>query len=439
MRTFVEGVRRRAAATPAHRERHVDFLRAVAICVVVIGHWLVIAGSHKDGELTGVNALNVLTWAHPLTWVFQVMPVFFLVGGFANAASLTSYEESGGDKVTWLHVRTDRLLRPVTALFVVVPLTAVVAVLAGAPEDLVGTATWLASIPLWFLLAYLAMVVLAPWTYALHRRFGLAVPVAMLGLVILADALRLGLGVSYVGESTYVVAWLAIHQLGYCWRDGRLPVGSRGALVWTACALAVVVALTVAGPYDVRMVGANTDPPTVALMALAATQAGVVLLIQPAVSRWLQQMRPWSVVVAFNAVVLTVFGWHMTAAVIAAVALFPTGVLAQPDVGSASWLLWRLPWLAACAVVLAALVAVFARIELRPADAERAAPGFVRDLLTFVGVLAVLGGLLGVALAGRDYHGWGGLPPAAVLSYLAGAAVLRWVRSGRLNRRDHES
>lgn len=435
MRAFVVSVRQRAAATPAHRERHVDFLRAVAICVVVIGHWLAIAVAYADGELGGGNALDVLSWAHPLTWALQVMPVFFLAGGYANAASLSSHREAGGHNVGWLHLRTDRLLRPVTALFVVGPLTAVVAVLAGTPEELVGTATWLASIPLWFMLAYLAMVVLAPWTYTLHRGFGLAVPLAMLIAVIVADVLRLGVGVPYVGESTYLLGWLAIHQLGYCWHDGRLPVGGRGALVWTAAALVALVALTVIGPYGIRMVGDNTDPPTVALMALAATQAGIVLVTQPAVSRWLRRLRPWSVVVALNAVVLTLFVWHMSAAIIAAVALYPTGVLPQPDVDSGVWLIWRVPWVAACAVVLAVLTAAFARIELRRAKIDHVAPNLSGAVLTFVGIVAVLGGLLGVALAGREYHGWGGLPPVAVLAYLAGAAVLRGVRTGMLTGR----
>ncbi|HSI92555.1 MAG TPA: acyltransferase [Jiangellaceae bacterium] len=434
MRALVTGVRDKAAKTPAGRERHVDLLRAAAICVVVIGHWLAIAVVYDDGELGGVNALHVLTWAHPLTWVVQVMPIFFLVGGFANGASLSSHLESGGDSVSWLHSRTDRLLRPVTVLFLVVPAVAIVAVLAGVPEDLVGTATWLTSIPLWFLLAYLAMVVLAPWMYALHRRAGLAVPLVLVAWVAVADLLRIGFEVPVVGESTFLVGWLAVHQLGFCWRDGRVPAGGLPAMVWTLAALAVLLALTVAGPYGIRMVGVNTDPPTLALMALAATQAGVVFLLRPSGSRWLQRLRPWTVVVGLNAVVLTLFVWHMTAAVIAAVALFPTGVLPQPEVDSGAWLLWRIPWVAACALVLAVLVAMFAPIELRTVDAEQARAGVVRDVLTALGVVAVLGGLLGVALAGRDYHGWGGLPPLAVLSYLGGAAVLRVVRSGWLQR-----
>ena len=77
-------------ATPATRNRVVDFLRALAIIVVVVGHWLMAAIVVRDGDLVPNALLNIADWTHPLTWVFQVMPVFFLVGGYANAASLAS-------------------------------------------------------------------------------------------------------------------------------------------------------------------------------------------------------------------------------------------------------------------------------------------------------------------------------------------------------------
>ena len=34
---------RLAAQTPPERNRYVDFLRAASICVVILGHWLVVA------------------------------------------------------------------------------------------------------------------------------------------------------------------------------------------------------------------------------------------------------------------------------------------------------------------------------------------------------------------------------------------------------------
>jgi hypothetical protein len=119
----------------------------------------------------------------------------------------------------------------------------------------------------------------------------------------------------------------------------------------------------------------------------------------------------------------------MTAAGIAAVVLFPTGVMAQPPVDSAEWLLWRVPWIAFCAVVLAVLVALFGRIELRRSVLRPFERGPWRDGATVLGLAAVLAGLLVVAVSGPDYHGPTGLPWAGVLAYLSGAAVLRLVRT----------
>ena len=164
------------------------------------------------------------------------------------------------------------------------------------------------------------------------------------------------------------------------------------------------------GPYNLAMVGYNTNPPTLALMALATTHVGVVLALQPAANQWLRRTRPWSVVVASNAVILTVFLWHMTAAAIAAVVLFPTGVMAQPPIHSAAWLLWRVPWLAFCTVFLAVLVALFAPIELRRPVLRPVERGPWRDGATVIGMAAVLAGLLAVAVSGPDYHGPTGLP-----------------------------
>lgn len=425
-------VRDLAARTPDTRERSADMWRALAICLVVLGHWFVIAVTYRDGELTGRNALDVLTWVDPFTWLFQVMPIFFLVGGYASGASLASHCASGGDGIAWVLRRTDRLLRPTTALFVVLPLATVAAAAAGVERRLLGTAVWLATVPLWFLLAYLALVVLTPWLYVLHRRAGLGVPALMVVLVAVADLLRMGLDVPVVGQSTYLFAWLAVYQLGFCWRDGLLRLGRGQALAVAVGGLGAVIALTVPGPYGLPMVGYNTDPPTLALMALAVMQVGVVLALQPSANRWLRRTRPWTAVVAGNAIILTVFLWHMTAAAIAAVVLFPTGVMAQPPLHSGSWLLWRLPWIAFCAAILAVLVVLFARIELRRSVLRPVENRLWRDGGTVIGLGAVLAGLFGVAVSGADYHGPTGLPWGAVISYLAGAAVLRAVRTQRV-------
>jgi hypothetical protein len=42
--------------------------------------------------------------------------------------------------------------------------------------------------PLWFLAVYLVVVALSPWAATAHRRWGVAVPLAMLMLVAVADS-----------------------------------------------------------------------------------------------------------------------------------------------------------------------------------------------------------------------------------------------------------
>jgi len=87
------------------------------------------------------------------------------------------------------------------------------------------------------------------------------------------------------------------------------------------------------------------------------------------------------------------------------------------------------PWIAFCTVILAVLVALFARIELRRPVLRPVERGLLRDGATVLGLAAVLAGLLAVAVSGPDYYGPTGLPWGAVILYLSGAAVLRVVRT----------
>ena len=87
--------RRLTTAIPDTRNRYVDFLRAVSILAVVVGHWLIAAPYIADGEIDGINLLAHSPWTQWLTWVFQVMPVFFIVGGY-SWRSRRSYQWDAG-------------------------------------------------------------------------------------------------------------------------------------------------------------------------------------------------------------------------------------------------------------------------------------------------------------------------------------------------------
>jgi hypothetical protein len=73
--------RQLARRTPEARHRYVDLLRAASITVAVIGRWLMAAPWVEDGELRLGDMLHLAPWSQWMTWVFQVMSVFFVVGG----------------------------------------------------------------------------------------------------------------------------------------------------------------------------------------------------------------------------------------------------------------------------------------------------------------------------------------------------------------------
>jgi peptidoglycan/LPS O-acetylase OafA/YrhL len=418
------------AVVRPERERHVDLIRAVAIWAVVSGHWLVMAVTEADGAIDGVNALGRLGWTHPFTWLFQVMPLFFFVGGFANATSLAGHRAAGGDAVAWIVRRYRRLVGPAVALLAVVAVAAATAVAAGVDPGQVGTAAWVATVPLWFLAAYLAVIGLAPLTAVAHDRWGLLVPAGGVVAVGLADLARFHLDDPWYAGSSYLVAWLTIHQLGYAWRDGRLAPRPGVGVPLAAAGTVALVGLTTWGPYPVSMVtvpGAevqNSEPPTLALLALATAQAGVALALRPTGRRLLGSARRWWVVSRVHAVVLTLFLWHMAAAVVAAVVLHGTGIAPLPPVGSAEWWWWRLPWIATAGVVLAALVALFGRFDRAPWDPAPPRPARVRSWAAAPGAAGTLAGILGIAVAGPGAHGPLALPTWALASFATGALLL---------------
>ncbi|MEO3752061.1 acyltransferase [Streptomyces sp. B6B3] len=433
------GLRELAVRTPPERERYVDLLRALAILVVVLGHWMVVVVTGGARGLDGFSALRVLEWGRPITWLVQVMPVFFMVGGFANAASLTSRLRRGGDAQDWLLDRGARLVRPTTALLVTLAAAGLVARLAGVRPAQVGQAVSLASIPLWFLLVYLVAVILTPLTHRLHRRVGLAVPLVLVALVAAGDVARLVFDASTPQLGNYLFAWLAVHQIGFAWQDGTLPVRPGVAAPLLVGGAAAAVLLTALGPYPVSMVSipgaplGNLSPPTLALLALATAQLGLVLLLRDVGDRWMRRSGPWLAVIAVNSVILTLLLWHMGAFVVVAVAVYAAGLpLPQPPEDTGAWLLWKLQWLAALVVVLGALVAVFGRIERRGGPRGRRAPVVAygwRAAATTVGFAACVLGLLGVATEGSADPDPFGLPTAALAGFLAGAALLHAART----------
>lgn len=404
--------RRLAAATPAGRDRYVDFLRVAAIAVVVIGHWLMLVVEHRHGRLDGANLLDVEPWTHWLTWLLQPMPVFFIVGGYANAASWSAARRDGLGYAGWLHGRLSRLLRP-TLVFAVVGTVVGLGLTAAAPGSAVDRAAGLIAVPLWFLAVYVVVCAAAPALVAGHRRYGSRLTLSLAAGAALVDVAHWNLGLPLVGWLNFLVVWSFAHQLGVAWRaKGHLP-GRGAALALAGAGLAGLAALCGLAGYPVALVGGdmaartNNSPPSLALVSLATLQLGVVALAAGQVRRRLQGGRAWAATVAANGVVMTVFLWHLTAAAVVTVVLVPRPWFPRPEPTSGAWWALRPAWVALLLVALVPFVAAFRRYET-PAGRRAGRPG-----LRF-GAQAAAGALLagaGLALLALD-----GFTPTAVVA-----------------------
>ncbi len=391
-----------AENTPDNRNRAVDLYRAVAIMFVILGHWLLVAPVVRNDELTLSILLAEQPWTQYATWLFQVMPVFFFVGGFANGLSWESARRDPDRARSWASTRLARLLKPTLPLVLLWALAAIVAKRAGVPAELIGAASQAALVPIWFLAVYIVITVAVPVSTAAWRGIGMLSVAALVLAAIAVDSIAFGLDQQWLRWSNYGFVWLAVHQLGYWWRGAERP--RTWALAFVALGVVWLYVLIALLDFPVGMVSvpgeafSNTRPPTTAMLAIGSVQIGVILLLADPVSKWLVKVRPWTWVIVLNQMIMSIYLWHITAMITVigiAVLLGNLGLTVAP--GSGRWWALRPPWLVCYALVLLPLVLIFLRFESGSRANDKFQPG---PLQAIAGALITCAGLVMMALDG---------------------------------------
>ncbi|MFM9369732.1 acyltransferase family protein [Streptomyces sp. Da 82-17] len=364
------------ARTPAHRDRAVDGLRALALLAVPTGHWL-LGGFTRDtdGALHNASPLSALGGLAPLSWFLQLLGIFFLVGGYASVLSYRRARERGGSTAGWLRGRVARLGRPVLGVTAVWALLVPLLSALGVPGDSLRTGATLVVQPLWFVGVYTVITALTPLCVRAAERLGAWSAAPLVATVAAVDFLRYGPYAeampSWLSVLNILPGWLFAYQLGVAWGEKRL--GRRGAWLLLAGGTALFAALLLAFHYPASMVGVpgeartNSHPPSLLVLALAAAQSGAAILLRDRIGALLRRPAVWAPVVVVNLSAMTILCWHQTAMFATAVtgARFGAvpGLTTAPD--SFAWVAARALWLPVFALLLLA-IARYARHFERP-------------------------------------------------------------------------
>lgn len=403
----------REAVDLSSRDLTLDLARVFCVLVVVAVHLLFVGvGPDASGGIAVSRPIEELPWFAAATWVGQVMPLFFVVGGFATATSLRNARRralaSGTDADAvargYIHTRMQRLVRPSLPLLAFLAVALGGATLVGVDAALLDAVATGVGSPLWFLGAFLICQLAAPPLLSLHERAPRATVAVLFAGVVLVDVLRYGIagapvdqsGASVLGYLNLLFMWPLVQQLGFWYADGWFARRAWWQLVLLAAlGWAALVPLTVWGPYSFDML-TNLNPPTVPLVALGVGQAALLQLLKPPLTALMRTRAMRAIVFVIGTRLMTVYLWHLTLILaVAGVGLLLPAL--APAAGTPAWW-WTRPLVFLVVLGLIYLLSLpLGRFE-RPAPFSRPAGWGV----LVAAALATIPPVVAIAILGLD-------------------------------------
>jgi surface polysaccharide O-acyltransferase-like enzyme len=346
------------------RDSAVDLVKAVCLLVVVGLHSLmagVTVGSDGPSVTNALAGNPAFAWA---TWGVQVMPLFFLLGGFASITQWRRMREKGALPAEYIRQRVNRLARPALLPIALVGATLATLALTGISGGVLREVGFKIGQPLWFLAVYLGCSAFVPLLTRLHE----AAPRLTLGGLLLSalvvDTVSVTFHLPAVSALNFLFVWLFIQQLGFWYADGAFSRLPRWAtLAGGVAAYGTLVVLTLIVGYSKDMYE-NLNPPTTCILVLGVGQIFLVAFFKPQFQRLASLAPLRRAADAINRNSMTIYLWHVPVVVIIALTMLGAA-MPLPEPLSSGWWETRPLFLSLVAVALIPVVLVIARFEGR--------------------------------------------------------------------------
>jgi peptidoglycan/LPS O-acetylase OafA/YrhL len=416
------------------RNPYIDWARAVSVVIVVVFHTRLFTLAR-----TGDGSLALVMWEPPsylyvISWPLMAIPVFFVAGGYGHSVTMSRAARDGTGYAVFLAGRMRRLVGPTT---VFIGVWAIVASVIAALTDVtvIAELTAAAMNLLWFITVYLVVTMVAPMMVRLHQRFGLGVFLVLGLLAIAIDIVSGVLGSVELRNLNLAPVWLFVHQLGIAYHHGAF----RSWPAWTLIALGAGSVAAVAGlvgwfgypPVSVGFASipiANVQPPTFAMIPLAIGQVCGLAAFERVAPRWTRTPRLYGVVRGINALLMTVYLWHLPFIVLVNAAAWSSGLAERVGSGMLHLVV---------SVVSVALISVAATVIGRVDLAF--VPPLGRDPSLSVTLIASITVTIGVALVWQSGLVVNALTPWSTLGIAAVMAGWWGVRIGAHGGLSHAS
>lgn len=375
---------------PAGRDLTLDFARVICVLLVVYIHILFTGvGVAADGALVIERPLEKEPWFNAGSWILNIMPLFFVVGGFAARAGWKSTLNRGGNAAEFVRTRLLRLARPaliVFAFFAVALGVARALPLDNGMDALIDTIAIGVGSPLWFLGAYMLVQALAPFMIRLHESHRLAT-IATLAIAAFAvdmfriqivqnlwgieriDVTRYGIGSELAGFPNVLFVWLLCQQVGFFLYNGSFARQKWWTLVVIIVGgFGLLWAMVTWCGFSISMLG-NQWPPTLTMGVLAVTQAAALTLAHRPLTALMSMRWAQGVVFLVGSRLMTIYLWHLPMIMIL------TGVqlllpLPMPEPGSTAWWWTRIPFFIAVLFAVWILSLAIGRFEAVPKNSR---------------------------------------------------------------------
>ena len=314
-----------SANTSISRERFIDFTKVIGLLFLIVNSFLFLRLEESSGEFFVTNLSAESQSLIVISWFTAGMSLFFFSMGFNNLIAWYSNVGRDGSQWNYLVDRINTLLGPV--LVWIFSSTIVLNILSRSSnfpnylttsEDGIMPSIEFILWPLWLVSIYLVMVLFAPLTIFLHKKYPYATVLTLFTMTVLIDNIEFSLNFSYIKLFNYLFFWIAIHQLGYFYADGKiqevnvnvfryLTVFSYGYLFYQISVSNKYLSLA---SYRLSSLN-NEDPPTTLYLVASIGLISLAFTLKNLIEKILSNQKIWLLISHIHANIYTIYLWHL--------------------------------------------------------------------------------------------------------------------------------